>query len=273
MQKTKSSLSLTVVYLSHGGGPLPLLGDPRHVELVENLKIIAASIEKPSAIVVVSAHWETEKPTVTFGAKPTLLYDYYGFPEESYAIKYPASGEPGLAKKITSILRAKEIDADLDETRGFDHGLFVPLKIMYPEADIPCVQLSLVKGLDPKQHIQIGEALADLQQEGVLIIGSGFSFHNLSAFFTPSTAETRSMNESFEAWLIETCTDKNIDEDQRSARLENWEQAPFARYCHPREEHLLPLQVCYGAAKRPCTTLFKLNIMDKKASAYLWKSC
>jgi aromatic ring-opening dioxygenase catalytic subunit (LigB family) len=221
MQQTKSAHIPTVVYLSHGGGPLPLLGDPEHAELVENLKTIAASIEKPTAIVLVSAHWEAEKPTVTAGAMPTLIYDYYGFPEESYAIQYPATGEPRLANKIASLLRAKGIDADLDTERGFDHGLFVPLKIMYPEADIPCVQLSLVKGLDPKEHIQIGEALAELPQEGVLIIGSGFSFHNLSAFFTSTTAESRSMNEAFEAWLIETCTDKNIDEEQRSALLEN----------------------------------------------------
>lgn len=272
MQQTKSSHTPTVVYLSHGGGPLPLFGDPGHVELVENLKTIAASIEKPSAIVVVSAHWETKKPTVTVAAKPLLIYDYYGFPEESYAIKYPVSGEPSLANQIASILRAKGIDADLDAERGFDHGLFVPLKIMYPEADIPCVQISLVKGLDPKQHIQIGEALADLQQEGVLIIGSGFSFHNLSAFFTPTTAESRSMNAAFEAWLIDTCTDKNIDEEQRSALLENWEQAPFARYCHPREEHLIPLHLCYGVAKRPCASVFELNIMGQKASTYLWES-
>ena len=260
----------TVLYLSHGGGPLPLLGDKGHMELVENLKTISTLIEKPSAIVVISAHWEENNPTVTSGENPSLIYDYSGFPKHSYEIKYPAKGDPSLASQIHSILNDKGIDAELDGQRGFDHGLFVPLKIMYPNADIPCVQLSLVSSLDPKLHIKMGEALSELKHTGLLIMGSGFSFHNMKAFFGPSTAESQHMNEAFEAWLIATCSNSNIDENERTDKLENWEQAPFARYCHPREEHLLPVHVCYGVAKHACSHVFELNILGKKASMYLW---
>lgn len=260
----------TVLYLSHGGGPLPLLGDEGHRELVEALNKIVSVIAKPSAIIVISAHWEEGKPTITQGAKPSLIYDYYGFPEQSYEILYPAPGEPLLAQKMHSLMKANGIDAVLDEQRGFDHGLFVPLKIMFPQADIPCVQLSLVKGLDPAEHIRIGEALGGIEQEVLLVIGSGFSFHNMSAFFTSATTESQSMNESFEEWLIQTCSDDAISEDERTRRLVEWKNAPSAGYCHPREEHLLPLHVCYGMAKKACKEVFELKIMGKKASMYLW---
>ena len=249
---------------------MPLLGDQGHAELVGHLKSISTLIEKPTAIIVISAHWEEEIPCITYGERPPLIYDYYGFPKESYDIKYPAKGEPNLANGIHSRLSEKGIEARLDKQRGFDHGLFVPLKIMYPDADIPCVQLSLVSSLDPKEHIQIGAALAGIERERLLIIGSGFSFHNLKAFFAPSNPESKHMNASFEAWLVDTCSNLNIDENERMHRLENWEQAPFARYCHPREEHLLPLLVCYGVAQRACSKVFQLNILGKKASTYLW---
>jgi len=270
MDKMKKYSHPTVLYLSHGAGPMPLLDDDGHKEMVENLKIIAAKIAKPSAIILVSAHWEEASPTITLGANPSLIYDYYGFPKQAYEIQYPAPGEPNLARTVFSLLSDKGIESILDDKRGFDHGLFVPLKIMYPEADIPCIQLSLVKSLDPRVHIKIGEALSGLEYETLLVIGSGFSFHNMKAFFAPSTIETKSMNESFEDWLIETCSDPKLDEIERTNRFVNWENAPFARYCHPREEHLLPLHVCYGVTKRACRDFFDLNILGKKASFYLW---
>ncbi|MDD5115413.1 MAG: class III extradiol ring-cleavage dioxygenase, partial [Methylobacter sp.] len=161
----------SVLYLSHGGGPLPLLGDKRHQNLVAFIKDAASLITKPAAILVISAHWEKSKPTITSGAFPALIYDYYGFPKESYEITYPAPGSPKLAQKIFNLLEKTGIEARLDDQRGFDHGLFVPLKIMYPEADIPCVQLSLVNSLQPDAHIEIGKALAGLRKENVLIIG------------------------------------------------------------------------------------------------------
>ncbi|WP_291326164.1 class III extradiol ring-cleavage dioxygenase [Desulfovibrio sp. UCD-KL4C] len=260
----------TVLYISHGAGPMPILGDGRHEELVENLKLLSAKIKKPSAIIVVSAHWEENVPTITASGNPSLLYDYYGFPEAAYDIAYPAMGHPPLAQSIHEALVAGGIESRLDTERGFDHGMFIPLKIMYPEADIPCVQVSLVKDLAPAIHIALGEALSTIEHENMLILGSGFSFHNMKAFFAPETSETRGWNEAFERWLIETCADKELDEKARIARLLNWESAPHARYCHPREEHLLPLHVCYGAANRSSSECFELEIFGKKGSTYLW---
>jgi len=270
-QSPQSPCSPTVVYLSHGGGPLPLLGDEGHIEMVENLKTISNSVGKPSAIIVVSAHWEEQKPTIISGQNPPLLYDYYGFPEEAYSITYPAPGETRLAAEIAALLGRSGHPAVLDDQRGFDHGLFIPLKIMYPEATIPCVQVSLLKNLDPAEHIRIGEVLAGLTIPNVLIIGSGFSFHNMQAFFSPSTGESRRMNEAFDAWLVDTCSNTDIHESERRKRLESWHKAPNARYCHPREEHLLPLHVCYGVACRACSKVFGMEIMGKKASAFLWQ--
>lgn len=259
-----------VLFLSHGGGPLPLLGDEAHKEMVECLRNIATKIKRPSAIILVSAHWEESIPTITTGANPPLIYDYYGFPEESYSIQYPCPGEPSLAKEIFNQLENAGIASKLDDQRGFDHGLFVPLKIMYPDADIPCVQLSLVKGLDPTTHIKIGQALKNLNYDNLLVIGSGFSFHNMKAFFVAETSESRAMNEAFEEWLLETCSDPNISEQDRAQKLIDWTNAPSARYCHPREEHLLPLHVCYGVAHTTCSESFEPEILNKKSSMYLW---
>ncbi len=260
----------SVLYISHGGGPLPLLGEPSHQELVAFLKNVSGTLHTPSAIIVVSAHWEAEKPTITSGSAPSLIYDYSGFPEQAYQIKYPAPGNPLLAKKISDLLANQGIDAELSDQRGFDHGLFIPLKIMYPDASIPCVQLSLVKGLKPADHIRIGKALAALMDERVLIIGSGFSFHNMKAFFTPPTNETQAMNESFEKWLMDTCATETLSENEREQRLTDWESAPNARYCHPREEHLLPLHVCYGVASKAARKVYTFEILGRKASGYLW---
>jgi len=259
-----------ILFLSHGGGPLPLLGDPAHLEMVERLREIANQVPKPSAILVISAHWEADVATLTSGASPEIIYDYYGFPPASYEIRYPCPGEPELAGQIHRQLSGAGIEARLDDQRGFDHGLFVPLKIMYPEADIPCVQLSLVKGLDPAEHIDIGRSLAGVTHEGLLVVGSGFSFHNMKAFFTPDTDETRAMNEAFDEWLIATLSATDTNETDRAQKLVDWERAPFARYCHPREEHLLPLHVCYGAAQAACSEYFELEILHKKSSMYLY---
>ncbi|HPG40177.1 MAG TPA: class III extradiol ring-cleavage dioxygenase [bacterium] len=266
MQNTKPC----VLFLSHGGGPLPLLGDASHVEMVEKLHLMAAKIPKPAAIIVISAHWEEKIPAITSGANPSLIYDYYGFPEEAYHIEYPCPGEPLLAEQVYKLLTGAGIAARQDWQRGFDHGLFIPLKIMYPKADIPCIQLSLIQGLDPGEHIKMGRALANLDYNNLLVIGSGFSFHNLPAFFAPTTSNTKTMNEAFEQWLIETCTYTQIGEDERTQRFTGWEHAPFARYCHPREEHLMPLFVCYGVAQSASSEYIELHIMNKKSSIYLW---
>ncbi|CAO1669139.1 Extradiol ring-cleavage dioxygenase class III enzyme subunit B domain-containing protein [Halomonas sp. NYA30] len=259
-----------ILFLSHGGGPLPLLGDPAHQEMVELLKGIANVISKPSAILVISAHWEASVPTITSGAAPELIYDYAGFPPEAYRIQYPCQGEPELAQQVSRALENAGIPAQQDSKRGFDHGVFVPLKIMYPEADIPCVQLSLVHNLSADTHLAIGQALNSLERENLLVIGSGFSFHNMREFFSPITQESQAKNKAFEDWLVTTCSSKDIDEAERTRRLANWDKAPHARFCHPREEHLLPLHVCYGLAGRPSDKQLSATILNKAAGMFYW---
>ena len=260
----------SVVYLSHGGGPLPLLGEPSHAEMVKTFSTLADKLIKPSAILVISAHWEEERPTVTSAVNPTLFYDYYGFPEESYRVTYPVPGAPKLAEDIYGLLEDKGFQPGKDPDRGLDHGVFIPLKIIYPEAHIPCLQLSLVKGLRPDIHIELGKALAELQHEHLLIIGSGFSFHNMRAFFQPPSFEGQTANNEFARWLVNTCCDTELSEVKRRTLLLDWESAPGARYCHPREEHLLPLHVCYGFAGAAAADDIELEIMGKKANIFFW---
>ncbi len=265
------NIARRALFLSHGGGPLPLLGDDSHIEMVSCLKEISESIARPSAIIIVSAHWESSNASVTSGTDPGLIYDYSGFPAESYHIKYPCVGNPVLAKEIANQLEKAGINYGIENTRGFDHGVFVPLKIMYPEADIPCVQLSLIKGLDPLEHIMLGHALQGVADSSILLIGSGFSFHNMRAFYSAETLDSKNANKAFESWLLDTCSNQSISEEERTKRLVNWEAAPSARYCHPREEHLLPLHVCYGYAASHSTKSYELNILKKKSSMYLWE--
>ncbi|MCF7518111.1 class III extradiol ring-cleavage dioxygenase [Pseudoalteromonas sp. L21] len=261
-----------VLFVSHGGGPMPLLGDPSHADMVTCLQSIAAKIQKPSAILMVSAHWEANPISITSSAAPKLIYDYYGFPEPAYSIEYPSPGEPVLAEKVHQALAKANIDSTLNPSRGFDHGMYVPLKIMYPEADIPCVQLSLHPSLEPSLHLAIGEALQQLDYDNLLIIGSGFTFHNMRAFFTPETAEIKAQNMAFEQWLVDVCGNAELSEQQRQAKLLEWQMAPAARFSHPREEHLLPLHVCYGTAMRPCSDIYELSIANKQASMFLWNA-
>ena len=270
MQPDSTRVLSPVLYIPHGGGPMPLLGDPDHKDMVEFLSTIGSRFARPSGILVISAHWEAKQPTITGGESPGLLYDYYGFPEESYRIQYPAPGHPELAREMHRLLRENGIEAHVDDRRGFDHGLFVPLKIMYPDASIPCVQMSLVSGLDPGVHIRLGQALATLRTQNVLILGSGFSFHNMSAFFSSSPDATDSRNEAFQQWLLDTCTRTNIPAEERQRRLIDWELAPSARYCHPREEHLMPLFVCYGCAGSSAAIVFDGMVLKKRALGLLW---
>lgn len=264
--------SRQILFLSHGGGPLPLLGDPGHRQMVDCLSTIAGKLRPPAAIVVISAHWEEPVATLTAGAHPALIYDYVGFPPESYAISYPCAGHPPLAQRIQALLSQAQIPARLDGQRGFDHGLFVPLKLLFPEATIPCVQLSLLSSLDPAEHWALGRALQPLTRENVLVIGSGFSFHNLQQFFGSRTPESVAANTAFEAWLVETVSSPAISQQDRERRLIHWEQAPGARQCHPREEHLLPLHVCCGLAQSACSEVFELEILHRKTCMVLWQS-
>ena len=262
-----------VLYLPHGGGPLPLLGDPQHQELAAFLSKITVQLPQPTSIIVISAHWEEPIAKITGAAYPKIIYDYFGFPEQSYHIQYNAPGNPSLAKTVLNLLQARGIESEIDNQRGFDHGLFVPLKLMYPDANIPCIQVSLLHGLDPAAHIKLGEALASLRQQNCFIIGSGMSFHNLRAFFRPGIVHEDQSN-AFHQWLIDTCSGEDLSTEQRTRQLVNWEQAPNARLCHPREEHLLPLQVCYGAAgyQSPMAeVVFNRTLMGHKVAGLLWR--
>ena len=171
-----------------------------------------------------------------------MLYDYYGFPPESYTITWPAPGAPTLASRVRELLDGAGIANDADAERGYDHGTFIPLKLTYPDADVPAIQLSLKQGLDPAEHIALGRALQPLRDEDVFIIGSGMTFHNLRAFRDPRAAPVA---DAFDAWLRDSMT---LDPDMRNERLTQWTSAPAARAAHPREEHLIPLMVASGAA-------------------------
>jgi 4,5-DOPA dioxygenase extradiol len=258
-----------MVYFSHGGGPLPILGDPSHQAMINFLRQMPSRLTKPQAVLVISAHWEESIATLLSASTPLLFYDYYGFPDEAYAITYPAPGSPDLANRITGLLKKNNIPARLDPERGFDHGLFIPLKLMYPQADIPSLQLSLMRGLDPTAHIALGQALRELRSEDILVIGSGFSFHNMRAFSWEGVNTPDPANEAFQNWLIEVCTG-SISQPERERRMIEWQKGPSARYCHPREEHLLPLHVCLGMADKPAKLIFDDYILGKRAVAFLW---
>ena len=265
----ETKVNAQIIYFSHGGGPLPILGDASHKAMVDFMKKLPSQLHKPDAIIVVSAHWEEEVPSVLSAEKPSMLYDYYGFPDEAYAIKYSPPGNPELADKVSNLLTNANIPARLDPQRGFDHGLFIPLELMYPQADIPSIQLSLINGLNAERHIDLGRALRGLSASDVLLIGSGFSFHNMREFFPEDNNSFDAANDEFQDWLIETCAG-DLSLEERERRLISWHEAPSARYCHPREEHLMPLHVCFGMATRQAKLIFNDYIAGKRAVAFLW---
>jgi aromatic ring-opening dioxygenase catalytic subunit (LigB family) len=245
---------LPVAFFPHGGGPWPFVDigfdGPEADALTAYLRSIRDLPKTPpKALLVVSAHWEERVPTVMTAERPPMLYDYYGFPPASYQITWPAPGDPALAARVRALLGAAGFPTAEDARRGFDHGTFVPLKLAYPDADVPTVQLSLKAGLDPEEHLAIGRALAPLRDEGVFILGSGMTFHNLRAFRDP---RARPVAEAFDTWLRDAAT---RDAHDRDRRLAAWTQAPGARLAHPREEHLLPLMVVAGAAGEDQGTL------------------
>jgi aromatic ring-opening dioxygenase catalytic subunit (LigB family) len=201
--------------------------------------------QRPRAILVISGHWEEARPTVTIGRNPPLLFDYYGFPEHTYRLAYPAPGSPELAGRVRALLAASGIASDEEAERGFDHGVFIPFLLIYPQADVPIVQLSLRQDLDPKAHLAIGRALAPLRNEGVLIIGSGMSYHNLR-YFGSMDLRVIASAQRFDDWL--TATVEEPDEMCRALALESWSDLPDAQLCHPRAEHLAPVFVVAGAA-------------------------
>ena len=195
---------------------------------------------------LVTAHWLAPQFTAGSAARPGMLFDYYGFPPHTYQLRYPAPGAPALAERVTGLIQAAGLPAAQDSERGYDHGVFIPMLLAFPDADIPVLQLSLLQDLDPEAHLAMGRALAPLRDEGVLIIGSGMSFHNMRAYGDPRATP---VSQQFDAWLSETVA---LPEPERTARLARWDSAsgPAGRLSHPprAEEHLLPLLVVAGAA-------------------------
>lgn len=265
-----SAHRMPVAFLPHGGGPWPFvdLGFPRgdQDELAAYLQSVRALPPvPPRAVLVISAHWEEKVATLMTSPRPPMLHDYYGFPPESYQLTWPAPGAPALATRVQELLTQAGIPSATDDARGFDHGTFVPLKLTYPDAAIPTLQLSLLASLDPAAHLALGRALAPLRDEGVFIIGSGMTFHNLRAFFDRS-GRGKPVAEEFDAWLRAAAT---AAPGERDRQLTAWERAPAARAAHPREEHLLPLLVCVGAAGTdPGTLAYNGTFAGLRLSAY-----
>ena len=257
------------LYLPHGGGPWPWMPSfaPAMASLRTWLEALPAQLPgPPTAVLCITAHWEERLPTVSTGPKPGMLYDYSGFPRHTYDLQWPAPGDPRLATRVRDLLAGAGIDSAEDSTRGFDHGTFVPLAVSWPDAAVPTVQLSLQRGLDPARHLAIGRALASLRDEGVLIVGSGMSYHNMRGFQMaragmpgPGARDAA----LFDDWL----TEATIGE-QRNEALAHWTEAPSARASHPREEHLLPLMVVAGAGGADEGTLpYQGDVLGVRVSA------
>lgn len=242
---------LPVFYLSHGGGPWPYMQGPmrRAFEPLErSLKALRAGLPvEPRAIIVVSGHWESEDFAVMASPHPPMVYDFGGFPEELYAIRYDAPGDPALASRIAARLESAGLPTHLDPKRGFDHGVYALLAVTHPDADVPVVQISIRRTYRPEEHLALGRAIAPFRDEGALIVGSGSSWHNLH--------EPRAGgSDAWDRWLHETLVD--VSPEARIERLIDWEHAPNARLVHPEEDHLLPLHVVVGAAETERGSVF-----------------
>ncbi len=236
--------TLPSLYIPHGGGPCFFMDDPTGMwrGMEAYLRDIPMRLPAaPRAILLVSAHWENDGFAFTSADCPALLYDYYGFPPHTYDLTYPAPGDPALAARAAGLLSSAGFKTSLDEARGLDHGVFVPMKVAFPEARIPVVEMSLDASLDPALHLAAGRALAPLREEGVLIIGSGMSFHNMRAYGDPQ-ASAGSI--AFDAALSAAALSAP---DTREALLSDWKAFDAARFSHPREEHLIPMMVAAGA--------------------------
>lgn len=257
-------------YIPHGGGPCFFMDwtlGPADTwnRMASWLRGLAATLpELPKAIIVISAHWEEPVFAVTAAARPVLIYDYYGFPEHTYQLTYPASGEPELAGRVVTMLEEAGLQSKLDPQRGFDHGMFVPFKLIFPAADIPVLQVSLQTNLDPQRHLQLGQVLADLRQQGILLVGSGMSYHNMQSFGQPQASRDSAQ---FDRWLTETI--EQTDFTRRTHALLHWSDAPAALASHPRAEHLIPLLVIAGAATSEAgRRIFSDQVMAAEVSAY-----
>lgn len=230
--------SLPSLFISHGAPTLAL--EPGRTGAA--LTALGRDLPRPQAILVASAHWETARPAASIAAHPETIHDFVGFPDELYRMTYPAPGAPDVARQAKDLLDAAGIGADLDAGRGLDHGAWVPLRFLYPAADIPVTQLSIQPRLTPAHHYRLGEALRPLRRAGVLIVGSGSLTHNLRELHM-SGARPEPYAVEFQDWVYNAVGANDV-----AALLDYRRRAPQAARAHPTDEHLLPLFVALGAA-------------------------
>lgn len=252
-------------FIPHGGGPCFFMDDPRGVwaGMGSFLRSLPDALpERPKAILVVSGHWETEGFAFTGAAAPSLIYDYYGFPKHTYELRYDVPGAPALAAEAAALLTDRGIKAGVDFDRGLDHGVFVPFKVAFPDADIPLIEMSVDRNFDPALHMAAGRALAPLRDEGVLIVASGMSFHNMRAYGDPRATAP---SQAFDEWLTESVA---LDSASRAQRLQHWSDAPSGRFAHPQEEHLLPLMVAAGASEDPGERVYSEQVLATAISGF-----
>lgn len=252
-------------FIPHGGGPCFFMDDPLGVwtDLEAFLRTMPDRLpQRPDAFLLVSGHWEASGFAFTGRADPALIFDYYGFPPHTYELTYPAPGAPQIASLGAEMLRGAGLPAAIDAGRGYDHGVFVPMLVAFPDADIPIVAMSLDASLDPGLHLAAGRALAPLRDRNVAIIGSGMSFHNMPGYRDPAMAGP---SELFDDWLTSSVA---APAPEREARLKEWATAPGGRVSHPREEHLLPLMVAAGTSDQPGERIFAGHVLNKRISGY-----
>jgi aromatic ring-opening dioxygenase catalytic subunit (LigB family) len=253
------------LFIPHGGGPCFFMPDPDHIwtGMAAFLTGIVDTLPAmPKAIIVVSGHWETEGFAFTGAEHPALIYDYHGFPPETYQLRYDVPGAPALAARAAQLLQDSGLSASVDPNRGIDHGVFVPLKLVFPDADIPLIEMSVEKDLDPALHVAAGRALAPLRDEGVLIIGSGMSFHNMRGYGDPNATAP---SKEFDLWLTQAIEQPG---DVRASALNSWATAPSGRFAHPRAEHLLPLMVAAGTSESAGERIYNELVMKTAISAF-----
>ena len=237
-----SSQPLPTLYVSHGS-PTTILEDSPARTFLETL---GSPYQNVSAVLCVSAHWETTLPTlptVSAVELPETIHDFYGFPPELYAVQYPAKGSPQVAERVASLLKEANLPVEVNPRRGLDHGTWTPLKLMFPKADVPVLQLSILRGLNPQQHLAVGKAIEALRHENILVIGSGTSVHPLGYVTDWPLTSIPAWAQAFDAWLTDAVLHGDVDTLLRFREL-----APYPERAHPRPDHYVPLLTVLGAA-------------------------
>lgn len=271
----KMAVIAPALFVNHGGGPLPLLGDKDHVGLTVFLRDELkkhVNLKEIKAIILVTAHWEENIVTISSGKHHDLYFDYYGFPPESYKYTYDAPGDPETAERIHEALKTAGIPSKLDPKRGWDHGVFVPMMLINPAADIPIIQVSVLKNQDPEDHYKLGQVLNEFRKEGIAVFGSGMSYHNMRQFRFGRN-NNRVVNKEFDDYLFKVCTAE--EEKARRDGLLLWREQTGANEAHPIEaaEHLMPLLVIAGAGgSKAGERIFNWDMSGTfRLSGFIWK--